>query len=344
VAITAGNIYVASYLAPAGHYADDQNYFASSGVTNGPLTALSNSAAGGNGVYLYGLSGGFPTNTYQSSNYYVDVVFSSAITGATIFGNTTPTIPSQADPRSVELGVKFESSVAGTITGIRFYKGSGNTGTHVGYLWTDTGTLLDSATFTGETASGWQQVNFTTPVAITAGTIYVASYLAPAGHYADDQSYFASSGVTNGPLTALSNSAAGGNGVYLYGLSGGFPTNTYQSSNYYVDVVFSSTLAQVVTKTAAASDAIAGNDRVAGGTTNEGGNTAALDAILAGWTSSDSSTSRISKIMNRVAEGTNANTLSNGGSQTQNNNVFLTLTSLPADKLHKKPGETDTNL
>ena len=132
--------------------------------------------------------------------------------------------------------------MAGYITGIRFYKGSGNTGTHVGYLWTDTGTLLATATFTNETASGWQQVNLSTPVAITAGTIYVASYLAPAGHYADDQNYFASSGVTNGPLTALSNSAAGGNGVYLYGTSGGFPTNTYESSNYYVDVLFSTAI------------------------------------------------------------------------------------------------------
>jgi len=58
--------------------------------------------------------------------------------------------------------------------------------------------------------------------------------------------YFASSGVTNGPLTALSNSAAGGNGVYLYGASGGFPTNTYASSNYWVDVVFSNVRSSII--------------------------------------------------------------------------------------------------
>ncbi|MFI5453833.1 MAG: DUF4082 domain-containing protein [Isosphaerales bacterium] len=84
-------------------------------------------------------------------------------------------------------------------------------------------------------------LDFTTPVAITAGATYIASYFAPVGHFVDDTNYFASSGVTNGPLTALSNSAAGGNGVYLYGTSGGFPTNSYQSSNYWVDVVFSTT-------------------------------------------------------------------------------------------------------
>src|SRR6185312_7873108 len=84
---------------------------------------------------------------------------------------------------------------------------------------------------------GWQQVNFSTPVAITAGTTYIASYLAPAGHYAYNLSYFASSGVNNGVLHALSNTAAGGNGVYRYG-SGGFPSQTFNATNYWVDVVF----------------------------------------------------------------------------------------------------------
>lgn len=83
----------------------------------------------------------------------------------------------------IELGVSFKSDVAGYITGIRFYKSSANTGTHVGNLWSSTGTLLASATFTNETASGWQQVNFLNPVAITANTVYVASYHCNGGHY-----------------------------------------------------------------------------------------------------------------------------------------------------------------
>ena len=66
--------------------------------------------------------------------------------------------------------MKFTSDVNGLIKGIRFYKGAANTGTHIGSLWIATGTLLAPATFTGETASGWQQVNFATPVAITADT------------------------------------------------------------------------------------------------------------------------------------------------------------------------------
>ena len=89
------------------------------------------------------------------------------------------TIPSRLtdpDTNTVELGVKFQSDVDGFISGIRFYKSPTNTGEHVGSLWSSDGTLLAQATFTNETASGWQQANFATPVAITANTVYVASY------------------------------------------------------------------------------------------------------------------------------------------------------------------------
>ncbi|MGH8610626.1 MAG: DUF4082 domain-containing protein [Gammaproteobacteria bacterium] len=159
---------------------------------------------------------------------------SSSCTG---FGGTTPTNPSASDPNAVELGVKFRSNVDGFITGIRFYKGTGNTGTHVGRLWTAAGQQLATATFSGETATGWQQVSFGTPVAITANTVYVASYHAPNGGYAFDSNFFATSGFQNGPLYFLRDGENGGNGVYVYG-AGGFPTNTFNATNYWVDVVF----------------------------------------------------------------------------------------------------------
>src|SRR3954447_5678214 len=158
---------------------------------------------------------------------------------ATLFGSAArPSTITENDPNAVDLGVKFQASTNGTIAGIRFYKGPQNTGTHIGDLWTSSGTLLASATFTNETASGWQQVNFSSPVPITAGTTYIASYEAPHGEYSADGSYFANS-VTNGPLTALSSSSSGGNGVYTYGSSNPFPNNSYNASNYWVDVVFS---------------------------------------------------------------------------------------------------------
>ena len=70
-----------------------------------------------------------------------------------IFSGMTPASPDSEDGNSVELGVKFRSDIAGQINGIRFYKASTNTGTHVGSLWTSSGTLLAQANFTGETSS-----------------------------------------------------------------------------------------------------------------------------------------------------------------------------------------------
>ena len=74
-----------------------------------------------------------------------------------LFGNNyTPYITSDTDSGSYELGMKFQSTVPGWVAGVRFYKGAGNGGTHTGSLWTSSGTLLATGTFTNETASGWQ--------------------------------------------------------------------------------------------------------------------------------------------------------------------------------------------
>ena len=76
-------------------------------------------------------------------------------------------------------------------------------------------------------------------MSITAGTDYVAAYLAPNGHYSYMGSAFAAGGVTNGPLTAASNgSVVTGDGVYSYSSSSTFPTSSYNAANYWVDVLF----------------------------------------------------------------------------------------------------------
>src|SRR3954451_13119577 len=89
---------------------------------------------------------------------------SAATCPCTIFGSQTPETTADADTSSVELGVKFRADQSGFVTGIRFYKGTGNTGTHTGSLWSASGTRLATVTFTGESATGWQQANFATPV------------------------------------------------------------------------------------------------------------------------------------------------------------------------------------
>ena len=146
--------------------------------------------------------------------------------------SSTPSETDSGDASSIEVGVSFEADYDGYVTGLRFYKSAGNTGTHVGHLWSSSGQLLGTAVFAGESASGWQQVNFTNPVPVIANTMYVASYFAPNGHYAADIGYF-SSASNNVPLHAPSAS----NGVYNYG-SSSFPATSFNASNYWVDVVY----------------------------------------------------------------------------------------------------------
>ena len=154
---------------------------------------------------------------------------------------TTPGIPAQNDPYPVELGIKFRTDLPGYITGLRFYKGPTNSGPHIGNLWTSTGTLLASATFTNETPSGWQEVSFAQPIPINPNTTYIASYHTNVGYYAVDQNYFTTS-VDATPLHALADGLDGGNGVYAYSSTSTFPTSSYLASNYWVDVIFTTTL------------------------------------------------------------------------------------------------------
>ena len=109
MSITANTVYVASYHAPNGGYAVDSNYFASSGFQNGPLYFLRDGESGGNGVYVYG-AGGFPTNTFQATNYWVDVVFTTST------GGTTPPTVTATTPLNGATGVNVGTTVTATFS------------------------------------------------------------------------------------------------------------------------------------------------------------------------------------------------------------------------------------
>jgi hypothetical protein len=174
----------------------------------------------------------FPSSGTPPASFLESTPTMSIWTNLDVTGN-----PSSGNTSSVELGLKFRSDIGGYVTGVRFYKGPSNTGVHVGNLWSGSGALLASVTFGNETASGWQQANFSTPVSVLANTTYIISYHAPNGNYSADSGYFAY-GVNSGFLHALASGVDGPNGVYVYGSTSGFPTQTSQNSNYWVDVVF----------------------------------------------------------------------------------------------------------
>ena len=331
IAVTAGTMYVVSYFAPNGHYAEDDHYF-DTAVTNAPLSA----PAGSNGVYAYG-GDILPSSSFANANYWVDPVFalgnpppalataspaagstsvpvtsaisarftsavdptsvvfsvtdpsgtviagttsydssattatftpSSPLSAATAYNVTvsatapdgtamtapigwsfttsgvavcpctmfassaTPAVADSGDSSAISVGVRFTTSQAGFIVGVRFYKSGANTGVHTGSLWGPDGTRLASVTFANETAAGWQTALFQQPVAVTAAATYVASYFAPRGHYAEDDHFF-DTAWTNAPLAA----PAGGNGLYSYGADV-LPSSSFANANYWVDPVY----------------------------------------------------------------------------------------------------------
>ncbi|HEY5809783.1 MAG TPA: DUF4082 domain-containing protein, partial [Povalibacter sp.] len=147
----------------------------------------------------------------------------------------------------VELGTRFRATTNGYISAIRFYKHAGNSGAHVGSLWSATGTLLGQVTFSSESASGWQQANLATPVPVTANTWYVVSYNTRSGQYIGQDGGFSASGITNGPLYAARDGDGGGNGLYRYTSASAIPNQTFASESYWVDVVFVTAIGPDVT-------------------------------------------------------------------------------------------------
>ena len=199
-------------------------------ITFTPATTLAWSTAYSATVSISG-------NVPAGGSWSFTTAASAPIEGTfSLLGSETPTVPSTADSSAVELGMSFAVSQPGQVTAIRFYKGTGNTGTHTGSLWSAAGARLATVTFTGETASGWQTATLATPYTLTPGERYVVSYLAPNGRYSHTPDYFTLL-RSQGPLTA----DTGANGLYRYGAAGGFPTESWRSTNYFVDVQFRTT-------------------------------------------------------------------------------------------------------
>ena len=148
-----------------------------------------------------------------------------------------PSLTGNDGTGGIELGVKFQSLVSGSLAGIRFYKTPGNIGMHTAQLYSADGTLLASKGFISESDSGWQQVYFDTTVLIASNTTYIAAYFSPLGNYSSTVSGLKTE-IINGPLTALADGEDGVNGLYKYTDTPALPDRGYNSSDYWVDIIF----------------------------------------------------------------------------------------------------------
>lgn len=160
--------------------------------------------------------------------------------GSSIFPSTTPTAQVSTDSRVTELGLKFKSDVNGWICGVRYYKTAANKGPHTASLWMRNGNRLAKTTFWVETDQGWQQANFAKPIKIAANTIYIVSYLAPEGHFSYTDNVFTNA-VNNGHLIAVKHSNTTLNGIYRNTHVGLMPATASKYTNYWVDVIFTTT-------------------------------------------------------------------------------------------------------
>jgi Domain of unknown function (DUF4082) len=126
-----------------------------------------------------------------------------------------------------EVGTRFFATDDGAVIGLRFWQASGESGTHVIKLWTDSGALLSTRTVT-TAGSGWRTAYFTGIRGLAANTYYRVSVNIN-GRYVRTTGAFAAGPIVNGPLVATSG--------YYGSPAGSMPTQP-TTDNLFVDLVF----------------------------------------------------------------------------------------------------------
>jgi hypothetical protein len=135
------------------------------------------------------------------------------------------------DTQAVELGLRVRFDRDGFVTGARIRRHQSSSASFT--FWAADGTPLAHYPY-GAAMSG--QITFPSPVPVTAGTQYVVSYYAPNGGYPSSENYFTGT-VTRSPFIAPHDGITGA-GVYHYGDGGGFPSDTWHDSNYWIEPIF----------------------------------------------------------------------------------------------------------
>ncbi|GGU26804.1 DUF4082 domain-containing protein [Lentzea flava] len=133
------------------------------------------------------------------------------------------------DDQAVELGVRTTVDRPGSLVGMHLRRGN-YTGPVTARVWSSNGVLLAVQEAPG--AEYGQRIDFSTPVPVAPGNEYVVSYYTPSGGYLSTESYFVGR-LAQTPFHTPVNA-----GVYRYG--GGFPSETWNASNYWIQPIFQS--------------------------------------------------------------------------------------------------------
>lgn len=149
-----------------------------------------------------------------------------------IFTTQTPAV--FANDSAYELGTVFRTLSDGNITKVRIYTNASESGAHQVRIWDGVSSSpLASQTWniTGGTA-GWKELTLSTPLRVQANMTYTVSVSNSSDRWYAATNQGFSSPINNGNLVTFA-----GSGVYSTS-SGARPTQTYQNSNYFRDVVF----------------------------------------------------------------------------------------------------------
>jgi hypothetical protein len=315
---------------------------------------LTDTSTGGNTFTVTGWTGGGsltgPTGTGATADMVVD-----AAPGNFTLSNTLLSIG------------RLSMALSGITTANLTDTGSGHTFTVNG--WTGAGSLGSSVTGNTETLTASETAGLTlanTSLALSGGgTMSLASFkaakLTVTTASGSPQYIVDVSGFSNGPTNVTIN---GGGNAIVYGGTAGRSTLTAAGSGN--DILIGAGAGDKLTDSGSGMNILIGggpggdvltgngNDILVSGTTSydadNAANIAALDAILAEWTSSDSYFARIGKILagvgalgadalnsSTVPQDAKANTLQDASTQTQNNNCFLAWSN---DVVKKNASET----
>lgn len=139
------------------------------------------------------------------------------------------------DNAAVELGMRLKTAEHISVHAIRYYQGPLGSGAKSGTIWDEQGRALATVDFAASSGTGWRIAYLEDPLDLSAGTTFTVAYFAPNGGYVHTQSDFAA-GRTNGVL-----SLEGPNGLFSYGSKSQMPRDSWNNTNYFADVLYSTT-------------------------------------------------------------------------------------------------------
>lgn len=167
--------------------------------------------------------------------------------------NQTPASGDVDNGAAITTGVRFTVDSNTTVTAVRFWVPTTNTGTYTVGLYETTasdpggtGTLLQTASAASGTLVAGQFNNVSiTPQAVTTGKVYTAAVHASSGRIVATSAAFSGAAISNGGITLLQvgtdpNPPGLGtmfNGVFKEGAALAYPDSAFNGTDYFADVV-----------------------------------------------------------------------------------------------------------